>query len=126
MTGEQKKSYLKSYRVCMTEIGRIEEEIEDIKNHKEDSRRREELAELLAKKRNDCARLCMDIIESIERMEGSDEYSLVLQKNLLVERYIRGKSWEEIEKIMSYQRTQLHRIHTKAIDNLVVQDTKIC
>lgn len=122
MTREAKKEYLKSYRRKREEIQRIEQEINSLKDETGEAERRESLSELLEQKRSQCARICMDIIESIEKMEGDTESNLVLQRNLLVERYIRGKKWEEIEESMHYQKTQLHRIHEKALEHFRTQN----
>lgn len=41
-----------------------------------------------------------------------------LQRNILTERYLYKRKWEDIAEQLHYGRQSLHRIHNKALDNL--------
>lgn len=60
--------------------------------------------------------LCHEIVTQIERMENEDE------KDVLMYRYIKLMSWNEIEKKMNYGIAQIYRIHTRALENFVLPD----
>ncbi|MFC5630083.1 MULTISPECIES: hypothetical protein [Streptococcus] len=51
-------------------------------------------------------------LELINKLESS------LQVNILIERYLHGKKWEEIALDLSYSKSNLFREHGKAIKNL--------
>lgn len=41
-------------------------------------------------------------------------------KDILRERYINGKKWNEITEIMCYSEQHVHRLHKKALDMVIV------
>lgn len=51
-------------------------------------------------------------LELINKLESN------LQVNILIERYLHGKKWEEIALDLSYSKSNLFREHRKALDIL--------
>ncbi len=137
MTGAEKKEYLKSYRLKIEEIERLEAELEALRIHamypssgKAEGKRRhrphdlsdyatqeEKLKTRIEETRQECAIRCREIIEAIENLQGDTQEKLEKQRNLLVARYIKGENWDTIEKEINYGRTHMHRIHARALDN---------
>jgi len=58
----------------------------------------------------------VEIAQSIgEIMAAIDSVPDEMQKTVLTLRYIEGKSWEDIQELISYERTQTLVIHGKAL-----------
>lgn len=112
MTREEKKEYLRQYKIMAEEISLIRDEIKIM----QEQHRHEEVEKLkteIEQKEIECAGMCAQIIRQIESMDDR----FVIQKRLLLERYVNCKTWSQIEHELHYERAHIHRIHGKALDN---------
>lgn len=68
----------------------------------------------------------MDTKKSIEELEEQKQAALAiidkldnpLKKRILMERYINGKTWEEVSELVSYAKTSTFRLHGEALEEL--------
>lgn len=133
---DDKKKYLKSYERAVRQMERSAEKIKEIRlgqiipsadndgmphahNHTDmsgyaalldDEERRYQEA------RYECVRLCKEITDKIEQLEYDSE------KDILLYRYIRRMSWEQITVKMGYSWQWVHKIHAKALKNFKIGD----
>lgn len=99
MTAEEKKAHLLKYRLQQIRINRI---CEMIKTYPSDAiRYREQL---------DSARKLRNLIESEIEAVGDDTLCEVLSQ-----RYLCGKTMDEIAESMNYSRRQIERLSVQAI-----------
>ena len=68
------------------------------------------------KYRNQRIKKCNEITEKIEQLENEDE------KDVLFYRYIQLMKWEEICNEMQCSWRKVHRIHIKALNNIVITE----
>ena len=47
-----------------------------------------------------------------------DKLDNPLKKRILMERYINGKTWEEVSELVSYAKTSTFRLHGEALEEL--------
>lgn len=128
---EQKKEFLKSYRKALIAEKAIEEEIRQLRLDKmcpsviQDGMphasgsgdlsgymaRVDELMKELQESLEKRLQLRRQITEAIERMGDETE------KTVLRLRYIHCKTWEQVAVDIGYSWKQMHRIHSRALDN---------
>lgn len=128
---EKKKEYLRSYQKAVRRMERSEEKMEEIRlgqiipaadndgmPHAHNATDLSGYAALLdeeehkyLKIRYKCAKLCEELTDKIERLDNEDE------KDVLMYRYIRRMSWEEICIKLNRSWQHTHRIHRKALEN---------
>lgn len=131
---EKKKEYLRSYQKAVRREQEILEEIQQLRMDKmfpsvvndgmpkgsEQSDLSEYVAkvdELIQKLKNERfkkIKLMDDILYSISVMKDNDE------KIVLKLRYIKGLKWEEIENALGCSNRSIHGLHSKALQNFVV------
>lgn len=99
-----KRDYLKSYRVLLAKIRRFTE-MADI-NPENAEKYKQGIT--LARKQRDA------IEEKIDRVDGS------ILSEILSQKYICGKSFEEIAYNMCYSKRQVERLHLKALCELCI------
>ena len=73
--------------------------------------RMDELERKIIKARYKRIQILKEIRDHIERMEDENE------KDVLVYRYVRNMKWEDIAVKMIFSWKQIHRIHSKALEN---------
>ena len=96
---EEKRNFLRQYRFMLSKISMLEISPENAEKYKKD------IAETIKKR---------DFIEDrIDSVDGS------LLTEILSEKYICGKSLEEIALGLSYSKRQIERLHLKALEKLV-------
>lgn len=125
----KKKAWLNSYQGLLKRTQIIEEQIKELRRTKEDlgtskgnmkyTGHQKEMEnyicqmerlekELIEEKINSMNR-CSKILRKIDKMENEDE------KNILILKYITGKTLEEAGKEIGYSWTQAKRIHGNAL-----------
>lgn len=101
---EEKREYLKKYRVNRAKILRIKEMILDFPENKEE----------YTSKLN-CTRILKDKIEDeIEAVDGG------ILSEILSQKYICGKSMEQIGYSVNYSKRQVERLHLKALEKFKI------
>lgn len=133
---EEKKEYLRSYEKAVRQMERSAEKIKEMRlgqiipaadndgmPHAHNATDLSGYAALLdaaerkyLKARYKCVRLCKDITDKIERMGCENE------KDILLYRYIRRMSWEQIAVKMGYSWQWVHKIHANALHNFEIGD----
>lgn len=133
---EEKKEYLRSYEKAVRQMERSAEKIKEMRlgqiipaadndgmPHAHNSTDLSGYAALLdeeerkyLKARYKCVRLCKEITDKIERMGCENE------KDILLYRYIRRMSWEQIAVKMGYSWQWVHKIHANALHNFEIGD----
>lgn len=128
---DDKKKYLKSYERAVRQMERSAEKIKEMRlgqiipsadndgmPHAHNPTDMSGYAALLddeerryQEARYECARLCKEITDKIEQLEYDSE------KDILLYRYIRRMSWEQIAVKMGYSWQWVHKIHAKALKN---------
>jgi DNA-directed RNA polymerase specialized sigma subunit len=131
---EQKKEYLKGYRIHSRRVNRIESEIEEIRSMKiypsmdndgmPHSHNQEDLskyaAELTEKEETlyqegvEQAKAFKNIIWKINQLEDENE------RDVLFYRYIKSKSWWEIAELMGYSERWITELHGRALMHLKI------
>ena len=100
---EEKKNFLRQYRFMLSKIRRLKSMLEISPENAE--KYKKDIAETIKKR---------DFIEDrIDSVDGS------LLTEILSEKYICGKSLEEIALGLSYSKRQIERLHLKALEKLV-------
>ena len=66
------------------------------------------------------AKMYEDILSRIRRVEDDN------QRALLICRYIKGMSWEDIAVKLGYTWRHVHRIHSQALDGINIKDVIEC
>ena len=142
---EKKQKYLQSYQAAKEEEKIIEEMLKELEENihpkaivydnmpkgsaeKHDLSdymiRYEKLMSKLEKKRVEKNKIQIEIVEKINDMKAGPretERQLVQDKTVLYMRYIQGMRWEEIMEAIGYEWTQVHRIHGRALNNIIVE-----
>lgn len=133
---EEKKEYLRSYEKAVRQMERSAEKIKEMRlgqiipaadndgmPHAHNATDLSGYAALLdeeerkyLKARYKCVRLCKEITDKIERMGCENE------KDILLYRYIRRMSWEQIAVKMGYSWQWVHKIHANALHNFEIGD----
>lgn len=133
---EDKKEYLRSYEKAVRQMERSAEKIKEMRlgqiipaadndgmPHAHNATDLSGYAALLdeeerkyLKARYKCVRLCKEITDKIERMGCENE------KDILLYRYIRRMSWEQIAVKMGYSWQWVHKIHANALHNFEIGD----
>lgn len=133
---EEKKEYLKSYEKAVRQMERSAEKIKEMRlgqiipaadndgmPHAHNATDLSGYAALLdaeerkyLKMRYKCVRLCKEITDRIERLEYDNE------KDILLYRYVRRMSWEQIAVKMGYSWQWVHKIHARALQNFKIGD----
>ena len=128
---EEKKEYLRSYEKAVRQMERSAEKIKEMRlgqiipaadndgmPHAHNSTDLSGYAALLdAAERQYMAdryqrlKICKEITDRIERMDNENE------KDVLTYRYIRLMKWESIAVRMNCSWKQVHRIHSRALNN---------
>lgn len=131
---EQKKEYLKGYRIHSRKVNRIESEIEEIRSMKiyqsmnndgmPHSHNQADLskyaAELTEKEETlyregvEQAKAFKNIIWKINQLENENE------RDVLFYRYIKSKSWWEIAELMGYSERWITELHGRALMHLKI------
>lgn len=131
---EQKKDYLRGYKKTRNRINSLEAQKEqlriDIQHVRASlsdglprakggttdlSKYFEQMAEIeeqLVVKRTEQAEKQKCITEAISALEDDDECTIMTEK------YINGKTWEEVEKDNGYSWRTMHRIHAAALKKI--------
>lgn len=99
---ETKKDYLKNYRALLLKIGRLKL-MRGINPEKSDT---------YEKELQDCLQKRDKIEAAIENTDGG------ILSEILAQKYICGRSLEEIALIVGYCKRQTERLHLKAIEKL--------
>lgn len=133
-TLEKKKEYLRSYGKAVRRMERQKEKIKEMRlgqiipasnsdgmPHAHNPSDLSGYAAMLdeeeciyKEERYKCMLLCKEITEKIENLEKEDE------KDLLLYRYIRRMSWEDIRVKMKLCEQHIFRIHKNALNNLKI------
>ena len=128
---EKKKEYLKSYERAVRRRKREAEKIEELRlaqmipaqgndgmPHAHNctdlsgyAAMLEEAEKRYKKTRYECGKLCKEITDKIERLQSDDE------KDVLMYRYIRRMSWEDVCVKLKHSWQHTHRIHKRALEN---------
>lgn len=128
---EKKKEYLKSYERAVRRRERESEKIEELRMaqiipaqgndgmpHAHNCTDLSGYAAMLdeaekryRRTRYECVRLCKEITDKIERLQNDDE------KDVLMYRYIRRMSWEDVCVKLKHSWQHTHRIHKRALEN---------
>lgn len=72
------------------------------------------IAEHIEQLVEDKCSVCRSVLQSIEML--SDE----TEKNILLLKYIYGKTWEEISEDLSYSLRQVYYLHKHALEHLEI------
>lgn len=104
MTVDEKKNYLKHYRVLLCRIKRLREMIKLYPENTGSYKNGIEESQTLRQK----------IENEIERVDGG------LLTEILSLKYICGKTVEEIALNICYSKRQTERLHLKALENLCI------
>lgn len=133
---EEKKEYLQSYKKYRQEARRLEEQLEELRLGKmfpslivsdmPGARNQRDLSDYMVqydriitniiKARNDAIIRFSEVQQQIELLEDENE------KTVLTLRYLRNYSWEKICVEVKYSWKQVHRIHSRALQNLKIKD----
>lgn len=129
---EKKKEFLLSYRYARRAVGRLEEQLRELRLNKmgpsaintdgmphgadisdlsDYAAKLDEIEQEIVAARYD--RICafQRVQRQIELMDNEQE------RELLTYRYLRGMKWEAVAVKMGYSWKQTHRIHSKALEN---------
>lgn len=106
MTNEQKKSYLSKYRVQQAKIRRINQMI--IENPQLKAEYAPQLAE--------CHKIRKRIEKAIEAVDGN------ILSEILYQKYLCGKTLEEISYTLNYSKRHIERMHIAALQKLTFAD----
>lgn len=123
----EKKKYLKQYAPCLAAVKDTERSLVDLEMEIRDFLRhididllesyveslkqaRKMLLQMRYRKRS----LYLDIYKKIEKMEDETE------KRVLRLKYLEGYSWEQVAEEIGYSVRQIHNIHKRALENLII------
>lgn len=136
---EKKKEYLWGYRRAQRKKQRLEEQLQELRLNKmcpsvvQDgmphgsgggdlsvyAAKVDELEGEIKEAADECIEHLKSIRDKIEQLQGENE------KDVLNYRYIRGMKWEEIAAKMDYSWKQIHRFHSKALENFKMTQNDI-
>ena len=124
---QQLKEYLKSYRFFKDSAHTISSLIILFENESNEDQRK--LAPLFSiMEHNDFSVLlknalyllieekwyvCSDILKNINQLNKE------LEKNVLIQKYINGYTWEQISEFFNYSLRKIYNIHNRALHNLL-------
>ena len=111
--GELKKERLRSYLEKKSMQERIRAELKECQGEE-----RGGIRDRLEKQKEKCQETCRNIIMEIEMLENEEE------KNVLFNRYIQGKKWEDICVQLSVSWRKVHYIHKRALANYKIWNKK--
>ena len=137
---QKKTAYLKKYKYAILDEKMILEEIQRLRADKmfpslamdgmphgngtsdlsEYAARLDEEINKLKVQRLEKVKIYSDISSRIRRVEDDN------QRELLMYRYIKCMKWEDITVAMGYTWQHIHRIHSKALDNIDLDDVIEC
>lgn len=132
MTGEQKQEYLLAYEKYQVRSNRLSEQMCEIQSFKTDLevirpillsgsysdwlnciKQCDSFLRQTVKEYKRAVEMYTEVYQQIEQMnEGSE-----IEKEILICRYIRGNTWEQIAEHLSYSITNIHRLHKKALEH---------
>lgn len=102
---DRKKKFLRKYRVLQTKIERFEEMAE----------KNPERREYYMGRRDNCRRMRNGIEFRIDMVDDG------VLSEILFQKYICGKSFEQISYALHYSKRQVERLHLKALGKLTVE-----
>lgn len=137
---QKKIAYLKKYKYAILDEKMILEEIQRLRADKmfpslamdgmphgngtsdlsEYAARLDEEINKLKVQRLEKVKIYSDISSRIRRVEDDN------QRELLMYRYIKGMSWEDIAVKLNYTWRHVHRIHSQALDSIDIKDVIVC
>lgn len=137
---QKKIAYLKKYKYAILDEKMILEEIRKLRADKmfpslamdgmphgngtsdlsEYAARLDEEINKLKVQRLEKVKIYSDISSRIRRVEDDN------QRELLMYRYIKGMSWEDIAVKLNYTWRHVHRIHSQALDSIDIKDVIVC
>lgn len=137
---QKKIAYLKKYKYAILDEKMILEEIQRLRADKmfpslamdgmphgngtsdlsEYAARLDEEINKLKVQRLEKVKIYSDISSRIRRVEDDN------QRALLMCRYIKGMSWEDIAVKLNYTWRHVHRIHSQALDSIDIKDVIVC
>ena len=137
---QKKIAYLKKYKYAILDEKMILEEIQKLRADKmfpslamdgmphgngtsdlsEYAARLDEEINKLKVQRLEKVKIYSDISSKIRRVEDDN------QRELLMYRYIKGMSWEDIAVKLNYTWRHVHRIHSQALDSIDIKDVIVC
>lgn len=103
---DEKKNVLKQYRVLQTKIQRLETMMEKFP----------EKADKYRVLITNCKRLRDSIEDRIDAVDGN------ILSEILSQKYICGRSLEEISYYLNYSKRQTERLHLRALENFCIQN----
>lgn len=129
MENEQKKEYLRGYRVHVRRISRIEEELAELREMRASisvnndgmphgsgqsdlsgyAAELDRLEQELIEERHNRIVTYKDIAKRIKRIKSENE------KDVMFYRYIKGMDWWEIAEKMHYSERWIHKLHGKGL-----------
>ena len=129
MENEQKKEYLRGYRVHVRRISRIEEELAELRAMRASisvnndgmphgsgqsdlsgyAAELDRLEQELIEERHNRIVTYKDIARRIKRIKSENE------KDVMFYRYIKGMDWWEIAEKMHYSERWIHKLHGKGL-----------
>ncbi len=131
---QSKKEYLTGYRKACKKIESLKEQLESLREIEQSvksqqlsdmpkgNNRHQDLSDLMVKLEDLQAQIADAIMKSCKIKLEIEEALWKLkdpeEARVLRFRYIYFAKWEEISKVMCYSRSQIKRIHEKAIKNL--------
>ena len=136
---EKKKEYLWGYRRAQRKKQRLEEQLQELRINKmcpsvvQDgmphgsgggdlsvyAAKVDDLEGEIKEAADECIEHLKSIRDKIEQLQDENE------KDVLNYRYIRGMKWEEIAVKMDYSWKQIHRFHSKALENFKMTQNDI-
>lgn len=137
---QKKIAYLKKYKYAILDEKMILEEIQRLRADKmfpslamdgmphgngtsdlsEYAARLDEEINKLKVQRLEKVKIYSDISSRIRKVEDDN------QRELLMYRYIKGMSWEDIAVKLNYTWRHVHRIHSQALDSIDIKDVIVC
>lgn len=132
MTNEEKKEYLNEYKLACKKVVALQEQLESLREVEQSAKvqklsdmpkvssqsdlsdlmiRIEKLQEKIDTALAKCIEKKLEIEEALNCIEDGEE------ARILRYRYIRFMRWEEICGELNYSSAQIHRIHSKALNN---------
>lgn len=133
---EKKKEYLQSYKKYKQKVKRLEEQLAEVRSGKmspsliqsdmPSAHNQKDLSDYIVqcdkiiyeiiKAQRDAVVRFSEVQQQIEFLEDENE------KTVLTLRYLRDYNWEKICVEMQYSWKQIHRIHSRALQNFELKD----
>ena len=99
-----KKEYLRSYRLQQIKILRLKQMLQQLPENKR----------IYKAQIKNCILICKDIEEKINNLDNE------IYKEVLIQKYICGKTYEQIALILNYSTRHIDRLHRAAIQKLKI------